>query len=450
MKHMGEILPVDGYYVQLNQSLPVDYLNALIHLYQPLIGMNAVGLYQTLLLEIELQAEVDLQTHHTLMSYLNMPLDKIYENRQKLEGIGLLKSFKKETEELTYFTYELMIPFRPREFFQDVMLSELLYHHIGESKFLFLKNHYCKAETRSKGEEKTVPFHEVFQTFTPKNEAPNIIVHRDQTAEIPVLDVDFTFIKQGLERQLVPVEKVLTETNRRVIAQLMELYQLETYEIEKSVLWALTDENLLDIEQLIAACHDLFQAKHNVSDIQLVPKQVKVENKLPENTPKRALTKMEEITNKFEVISPKQLLEDLSSGNNASEQDMKLVSEVMVSQGLPAPVVNVLIHYVMLQSNMRLSKAYFKTIASNWSRQGFTTAKEAMDFVEEQTSPAPKKQGRNYRKGNQSKEIIPDWFKAQKEQDSIDKPEVKDQGKTQQQVKEEAEMLAILEKYGSK
>src|SRR5699024_340629 len=90
MNFIGKLLPVDGYYVKLKENLPLDYSKSLTHLYQPLIGMQAIMLYYTLLHEIEMQSKQTIQTHHTLMNYLNLPLDKIYKARLKLEGIGLL------------------------------------------------------------------------------------------------------------------------------------------------------------------------------------------------------------------------------------------------------------------------------------------------------------------------------------------------------------------------
>src|SRR5690625_7729666 len=99
MEHLGKILPIDGYQVLLQGSLPTDYLASLTHLYQPLLGIEAISLYHLLLQEIEIQSENTLQTHHTLMNYLNLPLDKIYEARIKLEGIVLLKTIKRKEEE---------------------------------------------------------------------------------------------------------------------------------------------------------------------------------------------------------------------------------------------------------------------------------------------------------------------------------------------------------------
>src|SRR5699024_9328968 len=71
----------------------------------------------------------------------------------------------------------------------------------------------------------------------------------------------------------------------------------------------------------------------------------------------------------------------------ASESDMKLIREVMLKQGLKTPVMNVLIHYVLLQSNMQLSRAYLEKIASHWSRANLSSAKEAMEFAKLQNQP---------------------------------------------------------------
>src|SRR5699024_12866037 len=69
---------------------------------------------------------------------------------------------------------------------------------------------------------------------------------------------------------------------------------------------------------------------------------------------KISITKEEELLIHFETMSPRQILEDYSSGHQAAEQDVKLIRDVMTSQGLSIPVMNVLTHYVLLQSDMKL------------------------------------------------------------------------------------------------
>lgn len=442
VKNVGNILPIDGYEVVLQQSLSTDYTSTLIHLYQPLIGLESVSLYFTLLHDIDLQPTVRLQTHHTLMNQLNMALDKIYEARLKLEGIGLLKTYKNETDDHVYYIYELHAPFPPAEFFQDIMLSELLYRHIGKTKYNTLKEFYTQQKRQISGKNVTVSFGDVFQTFQPTES--QVIQFQNRAKEVapfPVEPIDFQLIKQGLERQMIPPHSVLTETNKRIITQLMTLYDLETYEIEKALQWALTDENTIDVEQLKAACHDLFQTKHNVTNVKLSTKK----SKMSSSSTKR-LTKEDRMIARLESISPKQLLEDLSSGHNASEQDMKIISEVMIEQGLPTPVMNVLIHYVLLQSNMKLSKPYMSKIASHWSRAGLQTAKEAMDFARNEINRRTN-QRQSYSKQQKPKEVIPEWFKQQEKQ-KVKQP--KEEKLTAEQEKEKREMLALLQRHAEK
>src|SRR5699024_8569788 len=200
-------------------------MQSLLHLYQPLLGIEAISLYQLLLQEMNIQTN-SLQTHHTLMNYLNLPLDRIYEARLKLEGIGLLKTFEKETDERKYYTYILHAPFTPRAFFQDMMLRELLFRHIGETKYKLLEKYYTKQNQKVEGDNVTAAFHEVFQTFQPEKSTYKPPVQKEKSVGIPIEMIDFSLIKQSLQRKKIPVNRVLSETNKRIISQLIQLYDL--------------------------------------------------------------------------------------------------------------------------------------------------------------------------------------------------------------------------------
>lgn len=442
MNYIGKILPVEGYYVLLDESLPIDYAKSLTHLYQPLIGIQSVNLYQTLLHERELQQEASLQTHHTLMNYLNLPLDEIYQSRLLLEGIGLLETYKENTTTNNRYTYVLKAPFSPRAFFKDAMLTQLLYHHIGEDKFASLRNHYAKQDNFKLGENITVAFSDVFQTFTPSLEQTEVLPRQTkQTFDEHEDRVDYSWMEHMLKQRMIPVKKVLTTENRKLISQMMVLYDLATYEIEKSVLWALTEENELDSNEFQIACHDLFKSKYHDTPIQLVNKIEKAKKQ----TDEKPVTKEEMLIQELETISPKQLLEDLSSGSQASERDMKVIRQVMTSQGLPSPVMNVLIHYVLLQSDMKLSKAYLETLASHWSRANLKTAREAMTFAKNEKNRYQKNTAKKsgYSK-SASKEVVPDWFKERN-----DKKPKQTENEDKEMTKEQEKIAALLQQYSS-
>lgn len=449
MSDIGKILPVDGYFVLQKGKLPADYAKSLTHLYQPLIGIYAVALYQLLLHEIELQQD-EVQTHHTLMNYLNVPLDEIYRSRLKLEGIGLLKTFENKTADKTVYTYQLEGPFSTEGFFKDDMLAQLLYHHLGNTKFQLLKDHYGEQHPMQKGTNITASFSDVYGTFQPYQRDSIMEEVQDTETFFGTTVIDFTWIRQMLKQRMIPVHKVLTPANGKLMSQMMLLYDLEAYEIEKAVLWALTEENDLNPDEFKEACHDLFKEKYHQTRVKLVEKIG--HGKQDEPHKGKPVTKEEQLIHELENISPKQLLEDLSSGNHASEQDMKAIREVMTKQGLPAPVMNVLIHYVLLQSNMKLSRAYLDKIASHWSRANLKSAKEAMAFARNEKiryqKGAAKKQ---YYRKPVSKEVIPDWFieHEEKQKEKMLKaqnrePEVIDEEKDKE------EIMALLRKHSSK
>lgn len=445
MSDIGKILPVDGFRTVFNGNFPNNYIASLIHLYQPLIGLEATCLYQLLIQESVINQSETVQTHHSLMGMLNRPLDVIYRARLKLEGIGLLKTYKLKEEDKDIYTYELYAPYSPQDFFHDMMLRELLYHHVGHSKFTSLKEIYEKSDQANKGDNITAVFNDVFQTITPS--APSTAIHEkpaSNNVEIPIDKMDFTYLKQVLLNKMIPVEKVLTEKNRQIMNQMRTVYNLDLYELEKSLLWALSDENRLDIEQFITACSDIFNSKANsvpkLTEKKIQPRQVSKDKEKP-------ISKTEKLTKHLEVISPRELLEDLSAGKNASAQDLKMITDIMTKQGLELPVMNVAIYYCLLKSNMRLSKAYLETIASHWSRLGFTTAAEAMEHASNGNLPEVKtrQQRRTYQNKSSSQEVIPDWFKNRKKQNKLSEKQKKTENN-----KEQDELLALLKKHSSK
>lgn len=447
MNFFGKLLPIDGYYVTLNVSLPQNYTQSLHHLYQPLLGIEAINLYELLLEEANLMAHLSLkkQTHHTLMSHLNRPLNIIYDSLLKLEAIGLLRTYKKENESEKLYTYELIPPFAPRQFFNDYMLTELLQRQIGKQRLLQLKDYYVQGVAHDKGTEVTASFNEVFQTYEPSGEMPMTSHETIQTEpEIALVPIDFKLLADSLRQRNIPISRVLTETNERIITQVANLYDLELYEIEKALHWALTDENTLDIEQFKGACHDFFKNKENTSKIKLTYKLTKQNSE--RNEPKRKLSKKEQLIRRFETITPKQLLEDLSEGRHASEQDLKMIREIMVKQGLPTPVMNVLIHFTLLKTNMQLSRPYMEKIASHWSRTKLKTAAEAMEFALRQVNEPRQTKKQTYKRSQPNREeVIPDWFHDRNNKQEKEKanPLSKEDEKAQE------ELAAILKKYQS-
>lgn len=449
MQNISDILPIDGYRIKRSTELSMQHISSLTHLYQPLIGIEAISLYHLLLQESYISHEV--QTHHTLMNYLNVPLYRINDARLKLEGIGLLKTYREETDDRDVYTYVLQVPFTPKYFFQDVMLAEMLYRQIGEQKFTLLNRHYAPKEEAVRGEQITAPFEAVFQSIEPSEEVIHATDTNGKEREEPHVPlettIDFTFLQEQFRKKQIPIDQLFTEKNKTVVRKLAVIYDLTIHELEKAIEWALTEQYELDLEQFKKACHDLFRMKENVvvkektaNQTQDMQKEDKVARSKRSENEKKRVSKVDRLIEHFETASPKQILEDLSSGKNASERDMLFIRDLMLRQGLSAPVMNVLIHFVMLRSDMKLPRNYMETVASNWSRKKFKTAKEAFLYAREQMKKRPEKK-RAPAQEKKREEVLPEWFKNREHELTNKEKERK------HDAKEEAEIVALIEKY---
>ncbi len=440
---IGKILPSELYIVEMSQELPLSYTNALTHLYQPLIGIDALSLYQTLYTESTLSTTF--QTHHMLMNYIGLPLDRIYRARRKLEAIGLLQTFEQEQQEHKAYHYLLHPPQSPARFFENDFLSHLLYHQLGSDKFKKVKHAFVKQEgERREEKETTARFEEVFQ-LVDQQPNPSDLQAGEQIVEVPIQEkVDFEWLEQMLKQRMLPVQSILTPVARKLINQMYVAYDLHNQDIEKALLWSINDANELQTEEFKNACMDLISGSNKQVSIQISSDKQKIPKKSSKTTKK---SKEEQFIEMLEHISPRQLLEDLADGNQASQQDLKVISEVMTSQGLNPGVMNVLIHYVLLKTDMKLSKSYLEKIASHWARKNVKTVRQAMTLAKSENKKYQQwtnnsKSNQRFSYKNTKKDIVPDWYKKQKQQT---KQQTKKETSTEEKerlAKETDEMLA--------
>ncbi|MBT2754493.1 replication initiation and membrane attachment family protein [Mesobacillus foraminis] len=428
--HWQELLPVDQYVVSSSGILHEYDRKVLTFLYQPLIGPICLSLYMTLWTELEENRLWSApMSHHGLMSILDLNLKDIYHARLKLEAMGLLKTYVKNGDEQRSFIYSLQPPLTPEQFFLDGILNIYLYRKVGKNQFARLKRFFSdKAAGHQKGyEEVTRAFPDVFSSMSPdayqyhSDTGPDlepdngqVFIGRKEPSEIQIEPASFNFelLSAGLKESLVP-NKAMTVKVREAISNLSFLYGIDAIQMKNIVLSALTAENDIDIEELRKAARDWYQFEHQDQLPQLIDRMQPVQLRGAADPPK---TKEDELIYYLETTSPRQYLLDLSEGASPSKTDLQIIEDVMFKQKLQPGVVNVLIEYVMLKTDMKLNKGYIDKIAGHWARKQIKTAKDAMELAkkehrqylqwaeEKKTRPAASK-GKTIRK-----EVLPDWF----------------------------------------
>jgi len=414
-RSIGKILPVDGYRTKKTFVLSHDEYEAIYQLYQPIIGLDAVSLYVTLFHQIAFHTQ---HSHHYLMQMLNLPLDRIYDARLKCEAIGLMDTYRTENEEVTCYDFELHQPLTPIKFVNDDLLSQMLYHQIGKSKFYSLKEQILTNQgIELTGDSVTANFIDVFSNresvaINESKVSDAAIDSDDRHIEIKTV-LDFDWLKDQMRTRMLPVDAIFTPDNTQLINHMAVLYSLSTTEVEKILQWSIDSEHRLDREAFKEACLDAVDVKP--SKKQVITQRDRLKQTTNEEDVNKS--KRQRYIEQMETISPKDLLEDLSNSRIASNQDLKMIAGIMDQHNLSGGVMNVLIHYVMIKTDMKLTKAYLEKIASHWSRKQVKTVEAAMAIAKEEHEKYQewdKGKKRNYQKPGSKREVVPEWFKKQK------------------------------------
>lgn len=395
-----ELQPVDRLYIRVPFPLSSYDRKLITLLYQPLIGAEPISLYFLLWAEGENVDEGSI-SHYHLMNALDMPIGKIFESRIALEAIGLLRTWRKNDQEIRSFIYDVMPPLDAATFFDDPLLSMFLFSKIGESAYRNLRQRFV-----SKGQS-NFGYQEVSRTFTDvyrpvQHNLPSDEIQltglQEKPKELPFHyeDFDFNLLRAGLSEQLVP-SSVITAEAKGTIVKLAFLYHLTPLDMQKVILLAIDDQMELSDLRLKKEAADYYKltVSKEPPEIQSVIKQ-RHKKEVFTQTPiiDEEIDPMEaELIQWFESSSPIDVLRAVAGEREPFPNDRQLAEDLVMQYEIPTPVVNVLIHYVFLRNNGKLNRKYIETIASHWRNTGVKTAREAMKLArefEEHTISDPK------------------------------------------------------------
>ncbi|HEX7066138.1 MAG TPA: DnaD domain protein [Bacillales bacterium] len=437
--HWKSVLPADRYLVRLKGLLHDHDRKVLSRLYQPLMGAAAYSLYMTLWGEADEDRLWGMpSTHYSLMTEMQMNLNHIYDQRKKLEGLSLLKTFVKEDNEARTFLYQLEPPLDPGDFFQNDVLSVYLYNRIGARKFNSLKKQFTSQSVNlSEYRSITASFDEVFTSVKHSELIPdeetsaalrpeqgNEWIERQASEGVEMSDgsFDFDLLMTHLSGLIVPKEAITGEV-KDAIARLAFVYNIEPLEMCKRIERAYVERaGKLEIGVLRKEVEEwyAFENDNKLPSLSFRVQPLKYQTmagREPQN-------EEEKIARAFETYSPAELLEQIGGGAKPALSDLKVVEGIMFEQKLPPGVVNVLIDYVTTTNDMKLSRNYIEKIAGHWARKKVKTVREAMNLARtehqkyqnwSQAKKSRSKSGAGSRKPKR-KEPLPKWMADEQKQ----------------------------------
>ena len=410
---MVNILPADTYTVINKTILTENDRKILTMLYQPIIGSDAINLFFTLWMDLDRNEFMSIEeNHHHLMTSMSMPLEKIVTAREKLEAIGLLKTFFKEKEDSNNYVYELFSPISQGEFFSHPILNIVLYNSVGKSEYERIINYFKVPRVNLNDfEDITKSFTDIFSSVPSTTFENNANIKSNNSLGISLENkIDFDYLISIMPKETIN-EKTFTKDIRKLINDLAWVYNLSNDELKNIILSSLNSKNMIDKTTLRKNARNYYQYQNNGKLPSLV-----FQNQ-PEylRSPIGKDSRRAKLVYTFETTSPYNFLRSKNNGAKPTDRDLKIIESLRVDLELQPAVINVLLDYALMVNNNKLNKNFIETIAGQWKRLNIETAEEAMNQALKESKKKVSKTSNYSKKEN----IVPEWFGKEIEKEDI-------------------------------
>lgn len=419
----GKLLPADTYIVINKTILSNEDRKKITMLYQPIIGHTAVSLYFTLIDDLEKKEFMSGElTHHHLVSTMKIKLPDIIIAREKLEAIGLLKTFFKE-ENVNNYVYALYSPLPVNEFFNHPILSVVLYNNLGKKEYDKLLNYFKVPKINLKDyKDITASFSSIF-SITGGNfqiDTEDIVEKNIGTIKIDE-KIDFDLLISSIPKSLVN-DKCFNDDTKNLINSLAFTYNIDDLNMQGLVRNSLNEKGLIDKEELTKSARNFYQYD-NAGKLPTL-----IYSKQPDylKNPMGDTSVKAKMIHTFENVTPYDYLKNKYKHGEPTMSELQIIEELMTKQKMKPGVVNVLIAYVLIMNNNKFTKKYVEAVAAQWCRMNIETVEEAMAVAEKEHKKIKKLMGKSNitkNKNVEKEEKLPSWFEKNIEKQEISKEE---------------------------
>lgn len=433
-KAWEQLKPKDKFSVIKTQYVSEMDTVVLNMLYQPIIGTEAVGLINSLLMIEKIKDNKSTTRHSVLLNQLNIGIPSFFEARGKLEAVGLLKTFLKKLDHENHFIYEIQKPLEPSAFLHDDILSLLLIEKLGFEEVETISQFFnFERKNMEDYVDVTRSFVDVFQfnenRLSTNDERikvikENVSVVKEQDSINLASKFDWTFFNSLIENLHINQEQIEKELKRSIelFNQLYGINELEMYDyIKQSIDYVNNRVIEKDFKQLIyKGYHSRKKQERGMSNSEDIPTGLTETEKdqLRKNTLRLSGFSEEEISViiSCESIPPLVFMKAIKTqkGGFVSNNERWTVENLKKQSGLPDSVINVLIHYMLVvQEKAAVNQNMMTSIANDWAQKKIFSPEAAFSQVKnlQKEREKPVKKNKNYSKAPNRKETLPEWAK---------------------------------------
>lgn len=394
------LMPADTYIV-LNRTILNDHdRKLLVMLYQPIVGSTAINLYFTLWSYLDkLEITSMSWTHHHITNSMGVTLSEFVSAREKLEGIGLIRSYVK-IGNVNNYVYEMFSPLSAHEFFNNPILSTVLYTNIGNDEFKKVKEYFKIPRINLSGyEDITSKFNEVYESTSFINSVSNDIKKKSVQGIELVSSLDLENIFGLIPEEMLNI-KGITRDTKDLIIKLGFIYDLSDEEMTNIIRNSINEKHNIDKELLRNNCRHYYSFENSGKLPTIIYRNQ------PEylRKPVGDVSKRAKVIYQFENTSPYDFLCSKYKDAKPTKTDLGLLEYLLIDLNLKPGVVNVLIDYVLRINNNKLTRSFIETIAGQWKRSKIETVEDAMNLAEKEYKHKKSKTV------SKKVEVKPSWF----------------------------------------
>lgn len=362
------------------KSLVADYdYETVTNLYQPIVGFEATSLYFTLLMEAKNQKTTGSATHEEICLRMGIAPGNFEKARKRLEAIGLLKTYARETETTSIYHYEIYAPAAPNQFFENAVLYGMLIQCVGEQLAKKLKSLYPITNNSKYGTDISAKFKEVYHPELDSGSFSKAIEDKDKAAGRNIGKVNGNFLFEDFFKFLKQNSQIKEDAFLK--SDLKEIYRLATlYDVDEET-----------AARIVASIYDPSLSKGNRINFDNLARLFRSEIDYATKT-KRTIknskpnlndgtTALASKVNLMETVSPTKFLKLLQNGTTPAQADLRIIDSLSKKFDLNNAVINAIIDYVLTMCDNVLSKYYAEKVAASIAREGITTAIDAMNYL---------------------------------------------------------------------
>lgn len=337
--------------IESDVALSSNTYKSLIIFYNPLIGPEALYLYQYLAINNDRNSFVEL---NNLLNSLAMSIDKFEKLIKKLNEYKLVITLKDDNSDK--YVFMLNEPLTINEFINNnIFVRDFIQKTSGEYYQSVLSNLSFKNKYKNYSDVSYKLSKNILNNWTSADEE-YLKKPSNNTYEFKNL-FNINVFLNNVSTTLFPV-KCRTKENLKLIADLADLYDIS-------------------YQKMAAYLSETIKYKDQVLDLGLL--KYKCEHSIPE----------------IKNISPNEynvpcitFLMNKQNLKTVTPSDKKMLSILSSDYGLNIEVINYLIEYVLESSDNRLIANYVYPIAADLHRNNIQNAKEAKEFL---SNPKKKK-----------------------------------------------------------